>query len=416
MIERVHGALSGLLDAAKPSAPPGYGGLLSDEEQQSAQPGRVESLLGRIFGLGSDSLNKSSYGTNLNHLLEMKQLASQVGERKRILDARRAMPDLFPAKPNETMDEMRNRLAGLYSYALAHGDEETLKDVGSTLRGIMTQPKPPSSIQHVPGVGIVDLNTIDPATGKPTVVVESGKEPSTIPGSPEWLAAQEASARIHAKYQYHPENPAQLVTGKDGKTFAYDPRTRTMQEVKTPEGDTFQGAPKGATQTAQNAAAEALLRSSVSEMHNAHSFMKDYENELASGTKSINGLSQFMGGVGNAFTHDDPASRAIQNTALTVLNKMNPDLARYIRRGLSFAEGEAGISKRPSDFRTKMAAFLSTAASGASPDMIHDIQGRRTSILNPLQDVVANMGTKTSTPSIPSGKTPHLDAYRHLLK
>jgi hypothetical protein len=134
-------------------------------------------------------------------------------------------------------------------------------------------------------------------------------------------------------------------------------------------------------------------------MNNAHKGMEEYENALRNGTANINGLQQFASRVANSFTHDDPVSMTIQSGALATLNRTNPELARYIRRALSFAEGESMISQRPSDFRTKMSAFLSAAASGASPEMIHDIEQRRTSILDPLNRTVQPGPTKASAPS-----------------
>lgn len=138
----------------------------------------------------------------------------------------------------------------------------------------------------------------------------------------------------------------------------------------------------------QNTAAKARLEAAVSEMNNAHQGMDDFEQKLARGEANINGLEQIAGRAANSFTHDDPISMAAQSAALSTLNRTNPELARYIRRGLSFAEGESMISQRPSDFRTRMSAFLSQAASGASPEMIHDIQSRRHAILGPLNSTV----------------------------
>lgn len=399
MIDRIHDRLSRMLDATRPSAPAGYGGLLSPDEIASAQPGRFSSFY--------DSDPKAKFAANLNNIIQMKQLAAQVGEHSRVMQARQAMPTLFPQQANETDDQTRQRLAGMYSYAMAHGDEETMKDVGSTLRGIMTAPKVNPNQIVAPGATMVGPD------GKPLFTNGASKQfepkPYTLNGQSIWVnpgdpvpAGAKPLTQAVAEIKM-PETPAQLVTGKDGKTYAYDPKARTMQEVKTPDGSTFQGAPKTTgTQNAQQLAADALLRSSASEMTKSDAQMKEYEKGLSDGSVSINGLSQFLGGLGNAFTHDDPASRAIQNTALTTLNTVNPDLARYIRRGLSFAEGEAGISKRPSDFRTKMATFLSTAASGATPGMISDIQSRRSSILDPINSVLKGSGSASgSSPTHP---------------
>lgn len=173
---------------------------------------------------------------------------------------------------------------------------------------------------------------------------------------------------------------------------------RELVQVQGPDGNPIwtprpeaAGKPAKVTtrlESATNTAATARLQAAVSEMNNAHKGMEEFEQGLKSGKYTINGMEQLGGRVANSFTHDDPISMGIQSTALAALNRTNPALARYIRRGLSFAEGESMISQRPSDFRTKMAAFLSTAASGASPEMIGDIESRRTSILNPLNETV----------------------------
>lgn len=137
-------------------------------------------------------------------------------------------------------------------------------------------------------------------------------------------------------------------------------------------------------ESATQDAARKRMSAAVSEMNNAHTGLTAYEERLRNGTASISGLEQFGGRIANTFTHDDPASMAIQATALTALNKVNPELARYIRRSLSFAEGESMISQRPSDYRTKLSAFLSGASAGADAGMIDDIQSRRNSIMTPL--------------------------------
>ena len=148
--------------------------------------------------------------------------------------------------------------------------------------------------------------------------------------------------------------------------------------------------------SAINQSARARLSAAISEMNNADAGMHEFEGRLARGEVRIGAGAQLLGRVANAFTHDNPISQLTQSGALAALNKTDPELARYIRRGMAFAEGESMISQRPSDFRTKMAAFLSTAASGASPEMIADISGRRRAILNPLNDLQANKDRKVT--------------------
>jgi hypothetical protein len=159
-----------------------------------------------------------------------------------------------------------------------------------------------------------------------------------------------------------------------------------------------QSAPqKPRIQNATDLAASARLNAAVAEMGNAHDSMAEYERKLASGEVQIGNAAQLIGRIANTFTHDDPVSQLAQSQALATLNKTNPELARYIRQGLSFAEGESMISQRPSDFRTKMSAFLALAASGASPDMIADIERRRDRILAPLRETTQTKGKGAGT-------------------
>jgi hypothetical protein len=83
----------------------------------------------------------------------------------------------------------------------------------------------------------------------------SGLNPDRNPvvGSPEWRQAKIEEARIGAQYGYHPPpQPASavLTTDKNGNTYAFDPKTRTMQKVMTPDGDTFTAQPKATSRGA----------------------------------------------------------------------------------------------------------------------------------------------------------------------
>lgn len=355
-------------------------GILSPQELESAKPGIMQVLS-----------RGGAYRANLDRVLEMKGVAEKMGEMRRIKGVRQTMEKMFEPKGEETHAETMARLEKMFAYVSLHGDSET----ADRLKGVVAEMAIPqrgmSEAPHTISTkaGIMQW---DPVAKKFTAT--GMQAPDRAEPQPSIVSAAMPNA------DGSPGTPTYFRVPKDGGPA-------TPIEGIVPH-------PGSSAQNAQNMAAEALLRSSVSEMTNADQFMKSYEGDLASGKKSINGLAQFMAGVGNSFTHDDPASRAAQNAALFVLNHQNPDLARYIRRGLSFAEGEAGISKRPSDFRTKMAAFLSTAASGASPDMISDIQGRRNSILQPLHSVLADhaKGPTSSGPSKPKLTQAQYDAGR----
>lgn len=239
------------------------------------------------------------------------------------------------------------------------------------------------------------------AAGNPVTEAAPFAAPSApIPGTPEWKAMEIERAKIAAQYGYHapPQASYTPVTlgGENGQPPVIKPFNTRTGEVGPVVGTAKPAVTR--VESAMNVASNARLTAAVSEMNNAHDNMDQYEAELASGQANINGLQQFLAATGSSFSHDDPASRLVQTQALALLNSSNPELARYIRRGLSFAEGESMVSNRPSDFRTKMSQFLSTAASGASPDMIQDIQSRRKALLDPLNAAVSNRGSTTGTP------------------
>lgn len=341
LLGKVHDAIAGLLGG---SAPAGWESVLSPQEIQSAKPGIMQSLG-----------HSGAYETNLERLLALKQQATAMQEHSRLRDVRTKMLSQFAESPNESHTDRLNRLERMFAYALQNGDKETANELKGVVAETAIANKPPVEKQFEPKLFV-------------------GPK-----GQQQWVTPGQTPPAGFSPYQAPRENADDKVLvqveGPDGPVFV--PRAQAI------------GMSPPTKQGAQEQAAEGLFNSSVSEMNNGNRAMIEYEKKLASGQVNISGLSQFMGAVGSSFTHDDVASRAIQNAALIALNHTNPELARYIRRGLAFAEGEAGISKRPSDFRTKMAAFLSTAASGASPGMISDIQSRRNAILTPLNEIVA---------------------------
>jgi hypothetical protein len=244
---------------------------------------------------------------------------------------------------------------------------------------------------------------VDPTTGKVTFVDPTNppKDLSITPapknpvvGSPEWQKSERFKASL-----VQPTNifvPG--VSPETGKPTIFSGKNRgspTLTDTGIEKPQTLH------IESAQNQAAKARMEAAISEMNNADAGMAEYEEKLRSGTANISGLGQLSGRVANAFTHDDPVSMTIQSTALASLNRTNPDLARYLRRALSFAEGESMISQRPSDFRTKMTAFLSGASSGASPEMIADIRSRRKAILTPLN---ANLAANIAAAAAKTGK------------
>ena len=147
MIHRIVGLLSSLGNqVGNPSAPQGYEGLLTPDEIQQAKPGRLASI---FEALGTYSPGGTApaaqYRANLDHLVGMRQLAMQIGEHQRQLQAERAMADLFPpptpsGDPETDRRNLQTNLAQQYSYAVSHNLPDLVKDIGSSLRGIMSAP------------------------------------------------------------------------------------------------------------------------------------------------------------------------------------------------------------------------------------------------------------------------------------
>jgi hypothetical protein len=128
-----------------PKAPQGYEGLLSQEEIQGAKPGILSSIFGSPKGAGAH------YSANLNRVLEMKGMASNVAEQKRIKESRAKMAEMFPLNPNATHEETMNRLEGMFAYAAQTGDLELAERLkGYAANAAMAQ-KPPAARNPIAG-------------------------------------------------------------------------------------------------------------------------------------------------------------------------------------------------------------------------------------------------------------------------
>lgn len=270
-------------------------------------------------------------------------------------------------------------------------------------------------------VGNANIDRIGAQTTKlqepiPSAVKYQTDDQGNVVGLPAKLPPGQAitpmSTGVKAQIKPLPSEPLVKTAGANGSAVltprskaagmtaaaVEQPGDKTLVQTEGPDGNPvwtprsqaagMQAKTTTRVESATNTAAAARLQAAVSEMNNAHANMSEFEHKLSTGQVHISAGAQVLQRVANAFTHEDPVSQLTQSGALSALNATDPELARYIRRGLSFAEGESMVSQRPSDFRTKMAAFLSTAGSNASPEMIADIAGRRTSILNPLNSTV----------------------------
>lgn len=150
----------------RPQAPPGYEGLLSPEDIQKARPGILASLIGAPGGPSA----REQYENNLNHVVQLHGLATQIAENRRILANRQRIASQYQLPPNASLDDVRNNLAQQISAYTAAGDTEMVKELGQSFRGILQAPKDNPTQLLQPGGELVD-----PKTGK--VIVANPAQP-----------------------------------------------------------------------------------------------------------------------------------------------------------------------------------------------------------------------------------------------
>ncbi len=115
----------------------------------------------------------------------------------------------------------------------------------------------------------------------------------------------------------------------------------------------------------------------IAGLHTAHESMKPYEDTIAAGRAKFDGLDYYKTLMGKMYDSKGIVDPAIHATAMANLGSTNPDLALYLQNAELWALEESMLSNRPSDFRTKLDAFVSTLKPNSSGAMIHGIQNSR---------------------------------------
>jgi hypothetical protein len=118
----------------------------------------------------------------------------------------------------------------------------------------------------------------------------------------------------------------------------------------------------------------------INGLHNAHQGMTGYEEKVRNKTASFDGMDYWKNTVAQMYDAHGIKDKAIHATVMANLGKSNPDLANYIQNAEMWALEESSIpGSRPSDFRTKLDAFVSSLKPNASDEMINSIQRGRSS-------------------------------------
>ena len=262
------------------------------------------------------------------------------------------------------------------------------------------------NIMRGPGGQLVDATD-------PNNPVNIGPAPAT---KPDPVATHQANRLFDVKHPL-PQQPTNVYmpgVGQGGQPEIYVGNNRGAPNLRP----TGVERPAAGGSSPLNVLNMARVSSGVSQMENADTFMKQFEDKLRTHQASIDGLDEFAKHAASAFSHDNALGNVQISAALYVLNGKNPELARYVRRGLEFAQGESQVTQRPSDYRTKLSDFLATASTGATPDMLDDIANTRQVIYTPMKAEIesyrqqhpmrqAPQGSQSSPSSTPQGHAPN---------
>lgn len=175
MLHRIAGLLgsigssvgSSLLDTAKSigttPTPAGYEGLLTPAEIQGEKSGRLHNILSALSGVDP----QAEYQNSLNNVVKLHGAAQQVAEQKRLDAVRANMATMFTPKPGDTIEQQRDNVEKMYSYAILHGDLQTAKLLETAATESIKRPKTFAALHEVPGVGLVDASDVN----NPRVIV-----------------------------------------------------------------------------------------------------------------------------------------------------------------------------------------------------------------------------------------------------
>lgn len=126
-------------------------------------------------------------------------------------------------------------------------------------------------------------------------------------------------------------------------------------------------------------------RAGMNEMLIADQGMRDFEQKFRAGEVKITVSQNVLRALATQFANEKtPIGEIIKSSSYKTLAETNPDLVEYMRNVDSFAEGESMITSRPSNFRTKMAQFLSGVSAGSPPEVVNRVQQRRRGLLDPM--------------------------------
>lgn len=292
---------------------------------------------------------------------------------------------------------------------------QNLANVGLTNARTASLQNPQTGVKYLPADGgTYQAVPVKVSAGAPITPVDTGikapvKAPPKIdPNSPQGIdaAGQRAGKVAEAKAPY-----AKPVA--QSGVFVSDPSNPNGPAVYTPKDQAFgRGKPMGGmTGGMGSGGIGGLMRSAggVTEMEQADKMMRPFEENARSGKANYNGLDYFQGQMAKMYDAHGKIDQAIHSAVFANLNKVNPDLANYLKSGEAYALGDGAVSGKTSDFRTKMDAFVNSIgpnATGANIDNTQNMRSTRLNEYNKFKPALEGAVSRFTTPSGAPGKAP----------
>ncbi len=339
-------------------APQGYDSLLTPEQEQRAKPGLLQSIFGTV--IGGPFASQMLYERNLGQAVDLGQLASkiqanrrQMAENARILAARQRMAQLFPQDPNAAPAQQKSQLIGMYNYAVANGDVDMAAKIGARMNDMFKE-NANQTAPHVlaPGAALV------------------GPAGNLLYTNPEATKHQGAATTY------------QSPDGRQFRAFFPDQTPPPGWKPWARPAGTGSGMALGLGSGGIGTIARQA--GAIVGMGNANDVMVPFEQRVLAGQANYTGLDYYKGmwsKMYDASGHMDPVVHA---GVYAKLNQENPELANYIAAAEQWALEDSQLSGRPSDFRTKLDAYISAIGPNAQKSTILQRQKFRATRLDEL--------------------------------
>jgi hypothetical protein len=320
LITRVHDWLQNFLQGGD-SAPRGYDGLLSEDEIKSARPGLLTSLV------APGPIAKSVWGTNMNNIVGMKDIAAGVQakrqaalEHQQMMQKRQTVFDQFTLPPDATDAQRNSAMQQMIVQFAKNGDAEMLKQLDS-IGNKLFEPAKPAELPFVTANAGDALFTFDKRTGRYTLGPTKGMNPDELKLQYAKLAEANAKAR----------GAQAEADSKEGE--------RTARAFAQQNKDLV-----GSTRP------YALLKSALNELKNGNPIA--YKSAIINFAGMVDPKAQLRQGIIETITKLDPSLKG--SAALAEKKLMEGNLPAYVIKGMEAHADDVYKNMRAAyDYRRK---------------------------------------------------------------